>query len=155
MKPLCIAALMVLLAAGSSFAQPSRMYASMSGGVAVSPDATSGDALGEFGVRVAPNVYVFGNIGQFHDLQPSQLAPMVISTDTALSGAGATVVGTARVPALYGMGGVRWSVPVPTSKISPYVFSGAGFAHLTPTAQFTFNSGTIPGALTAPTTAPT
>ena len=42
MKVLSIAVTMVLLAAGSSFAQstPSRMYASMSGGVAVSPDVS-------------------------------------------------------------------------------------------------------------------
>jgi len=49
------------------------------------------------------------------------------------------------------MGGVRWSLPV-TAGLSPYVFGGAGFARLTPSAQFTYASGTLLGATTTPTT---
>ena len=154
MKHLLIATTIVLLAAGSSFAQTSQtshIYANFAGGVAVSPDGTSGDALGEVGVRIAPNLYVFGDIGQFHNLQPSQLQPAVTSTDSALSGDGVTITGTARVPAWYGMGGVRWVVPVQTPRLSPYVFGGAGFARLTPTAQFIYNGGgTLPGSTTVP-----
>jgi len=151
MKTLLIAATMVLLAAGSSFAQSSRVYASAAGGFAVSPDGTSGDMLGEVGVRIAPHLYVFGDMGQFHNLQPSQLQPAVTSTDTALSGDGVTVTGVARVPAWYGMGGVRWTLPV-SARVSPYVFGGAGFARLTPSAQFTYTGGTLAGVATPPST---
>jgi opacity protein-like surface antigen len=149
MKRLLIAAT-VVLAAAPSYAQSSRIYASAAGGLAVSPDGKSGDALGEIGVRVAPHLYVFGDIGQFHNLQPSDVQPAVTSTDTTLAAGGLGVTGVARVPAWYSMGGVRWSLPV-TAGLSPYVFGGAGFARLTPSAQFTYASGTLLGATTAPT----
>jgi hypothetical protein len=66
-----------LLVAAPSYAQSRDVYASLSGGFAVSPDGTSADLLGEVGVRIAPHLSVFGDIGQFHNLQPSQAQPGV------------------------------------------------------------------------------
>jgi opacity protein-like surface antigen len=60
------------------------------------------------------------------------------------------VTGVARVPAWYSMGGLRYSVPL-ASRLSPYVFGGLGFARLTPSATFTYTSGTLVGAAIAPT----
>ena len=37
-----------------------------------------------------------------------------------------------------------------TAHLSPYVFGGAGFARLTPSAKFTYTSGTLVGAVTPP-----
>lgn len=151
MKALFIASTMVLLAAGSSFAQTSGVYASAAGGIAASPDGKTGDLLGEVGVRIAPRLYVFADVGQFHNLQPSQVQPAVDSTDTTLAAGGLAVTGVAHVPAWYSMGGVRWTLPV-SARVSPYVFGGAGFARLTPSAQFTYTSGTLLGAVATPTT---
>jgi hypothetical protein len=73
-------------------------------GFAVSPDGTSGDVLGEVGVRIAPHLSVFGDIGQFHNLQPSQAQPAVDAVTETLANGGLSVTGEARVPAWYSMG---------------------------------------------------
>jgi hypothetical protein len=148
MKALLIAATLAL-AATPSYAQSRSVYANLAGGFAVSPDGTSGDVLGEVGVRIAPHLSVFGDIGQFHNLQPSQLQPSVDSTAATLAAGGLAVTGVARVPAWYSMGGLRWTVPM-NARVSPYVFGGVGFARLTPSATFTYGSGTLVGAVTQP-----
>ena len=81
MKTLLIAGMLVLAAAPSYAQQHADVYARFAGGFATSPDGTSGDVLGEVGVRVAPHLSVFGDIGQFHNLQPSQAQPAVDAVD--------------------------------------------------------------------------
>src|SRR5258708_2373476 len=122
MKLLVIIATLAL--AAPSYAQSSSVYANVAGGFAVSPDGTSGDILGQVGVRAARHLPVFGDIGQFHNLQPSAAQPAVDSTDAMLAAGGLTVNGVARVPAWYSMGGVRYSLPV-SARLSPYVFGSA------------------------------
>jgi opacity protein-like surface antigen len=148
MKILLITATLAL-AAVPAFAQSSNVYANVAGGFAVGPDGTSGDMLGEVGVHLTPRLSVFGDIGQFHNLQPSTVQPSVDSTAATLAAGGLSVTGEARVPAWYSMAGVRWTFPE-TARLTPYVFGGAGFARLTPSAKFTYNSGTLVGAVTAP-----
>ena len=149
-KTVSISAAM-LLSASSSFAQiahADRGYFDLGGGVAISPDATSSDLVGEVGVKVAKNLFVFGDLGQFHNLQPSLVQPAVDATDAALLNNGVTVNGIARVPAWYSVGGVRFMMPT-ASGISPYVLGGAGFARLSPAAKFTYASGALAGATPA------
>ena len=148
MKALFIAGMLVL-AAAPSYAQHADVYARFAGGFAVSPDGTSGDVLGEVGVRITPHLSVFGDLGQFHNLQPSQAQPAVDALVSTLADGGLSVTGEARVPAWYSMGGLRWTMAV-NPHVSPYVFGGAGFARMTPTATFTYSSGTLVGALTPP-----
>jgi opacity protein-like surface antigen len=150
MRALLLAAAMTATVAGPAFAQNAqaaqteRGYISGIGGFAVTPDATSGDVVAEAGVRIAPHLLVFGNIGQFHNLQPSDIQPAIETTTTFLSaGLGLNVVGIARVPAWYSVGGLRYELPA-QRHVSPYVLGGLGFARLTPTAKFTYTSGTLP-----------
>jgi opacity protein-like surface antigen len=145
MRALVIAAAALVLSAAPSSAQTRSWYAFGAGGFAVSPDGSSGDILGEAGVRVAPRLFVFGDIGQIHNLEPSDLQPAVDSTTSLLSQTGLTVTSSARVPAWYSIGGLRLIVPN-RSVLTPYVFGGGGFARLTPTAQFTYSAGTLPGS---------
>src|SRR5437868_10102364 len=56
--------------------------------------------------------------------------------------------GVARVPASQTLGGMRYRIPVRFAA-SPYVLGGAGVARLTPTAAFTYSSGTLPGTTPA------
>jgi opacity protein-like surface antigen len=140
-----LSTLLILLAIpAASFAQ-TRGYANLAGGFAVTSDNTSGDVVGEAGVRVAPNLFVFGNLGRFENVAPSAFQQTVDATSATLATGGLAVTGTARVPAWYTMGGVRWIVPTST-RIAPYVFGGAGLAHLTDAATFTYTSGTLAGA---------
>lgn len=146
MRPLTtVTPLLILLAVpAASFAQ-TRGYANLAGGFAVTSDNTSGDVLGEAGVRVAPNLFMFGNLGRFENVAPSAFQQTVDATSATLATGGLAATGTARVPAWYTMGGVRWIVPTST-RIAPYVFGGAGLAHVTDTAIFTYNSGTLAGS---------
>jgi opacity protein-like surface antigen len=105
---------------------------------------------GEFGVRVARHLFVFAEVGQFHNVQPSMVQPAVDAADASLASSGATVTGTGRVPAWHTIGGVRYSIPA-RGGVSPYVLGGAGFARLSPTAQFIYQDGTLPGATITPT----
>jgi opacity protein-like surface antigen len=150
MRILMMVAACVLCGAAPALAQSERGYANVSGGMAISPDTTSGDVLGEVGVRVARNLFVFGDVGQFHNLQPSAAQPTVDATVLALSSDGLTVTGTARVPAWQMLGGVRYLIPT-RSAATPYVLGGAGLARLSPTAQFIYASGPLPGATVTPT----
>src|SRR3954447_14244359 len=129
-----VAAALALIAT-PSYAQGSSVYATLAGGFAVSPDGTSGDVLGEVGVRIAPHLSVFGDVGQFHNLQPSLVQAGIDDTAATLGAGGLTVNGIARVPAWYSMGGLRYSTPT-FARLSPYVFGGVGVARLTPKAQF-------------------
>jgi opacity protein-like surface antigen len=148
MRALLIAATVSLLSAAPLLAQTERGYVTGVGGFAASTDTTSGNVMGEAGVRIAPHVLVFGSLGQFHNLQPSDEQPAVDSTMATLSAAqGLNVIGTARVPAWYSVGGVRYEVPT-RGRVSPYVVGGLGFARLTPTAQFTYSSGILPDGST-------
>ena len=148
MRAFFIAATLSLLCAAPSLAQDERGYVTGVGGFAASTDATSGNVLFDAGVRVAPHLLVFGNIGQFHNLQPSDALPAVDSTMATLSGSlGLNVIGTARVPALYSVGGVRYEMPT-RARVSPYVSAGLGVARLSPTAQFSYSSGILPDGST-------
>jgi len=145
MRSLMVATALALLSATTSYAQPIRGYVGGEGGFATAPDGTCGDVLGEAGVRVAPHLLVFGDVGRIRNLQPSSLQPQVDLTTTLLAASsGLNVAGTAHAPATYTLGGLRYEAPM-RGRVSPYVFGGAGIAHISPTAQFTYNSGTIGG----------
>jgi len=152
MRMLTIATTVSLLTAAPLFAQEkgvpdAKGYISGLGGFARSVGNTTGDMLLEGGVRIAPRVMLFGNIGRFGNLQ-ADLQPTLDSTTAALSAnQGLTVVGGGSIPAWYGVGGVRVEVPV-RARVLPYVFSGFGVARLNPNPQFTFSSGTMPDGST-------
>jgi opacity protein-like surface antigen len=142
MRSIVMAATLTLLSAAPLLAQSERGYLNGAGGFATTSETTTGDYLIEGGWRIAPNLMVFGNFGQYHNLQPSDAQPAVDTTTGLLSTSlGLTVTGTARVPAVYSVGGLRYQIPM-SSHFTPYVLGGVGFAHLSPTADFTFASGT-------------
>ena len=147
MRVLITAAAVAMLTAAPLFAQTERGYVTGIGGFAVTPDKTSGDVAGEVGVRIAPHLLVFGDLGQFHNLQPSDLLPAIDNTTALTAIQGLNVIGTARVPAWYSVGGLRYEA-MAVGHVSPYVLGGVGVARLTPKAQFTFSSGTLPDGST-------
>ena len=92
---LSIAIILVCVAA-PAFAQTERGYIGGSGGFAITPEATSGAAMIEGGYRIAPGLYVFGNFGQYHDLQPSGVQPAIDAATEQLSTQGLAATGTGR-----------------------------------------------------------
>ena len=123
--------------------QDSAAYVTGLGGFQAATGSTTGDLLIEGGVRVAPHVMVFGDLGWFRSLQ-ADLNGSLNNTVASLQntqGLGVTATGT--LPAVYSIGGVRVEIPG-SNLFLPYVFGGAGAAHLSPTQQFSFSSGTMP-----------
>ncbi len=147
MKMCVIVVASVVLLPSASFAQSERAYLTGIGGFAVTPDTTSHDVVAEGGVRIAPHLMVFGDVGRFRDVQPSDVQPNIDLTTQASADQGLGVVGTGRVPAVYSVGGLRYQ-PTSFGRVAPYVMGGVGVAHLKPTARFTYSSGTLPDGST-------
>jgi opacity protein-like surface antigen len=119
-----------------------------SGGTTASVSNTSSDIGAEIGVRIAPHVMVFGDIGRFGYLQ-ADLQSTVNVTTANLANQGLIVTGGGSLPAWYGLGGLRLEIPI-HSRVQPYVLSGIGVAHLNPNATFTYVSGLTPGVFPTP-----
>jgi len=155
MRKLMIAVAATVLTGAPLFAQESggpdaRGYITGLGGFAVSVGNTTGNMLVEGGVRIAPHLMVFGNIGRFGNLQ-ADLQPTLDATTTALAAnQGLSVLGGGSLPASYFTGGLRVEVPT-NSRVMPYILGSVGVARLNPTAQFTFSSGVMPDGSTPAT----
>ena len=123
--------------------QNSAGYITGLGGFQAATGSTTGDALIEGGVRVAPHVMVFGDLGWFRNLQ-SDLAPTLNTTVTSLqTNQGLSVTGGGTLPAVYSIGGVKLEMPV-SNMFLPYVLGGAGIARLNPSPTFSFVGGVMP-----------
>ena len=154
MKRLIVAVTVTLLPAAPLLAQGNSAslrdgdgYVTGLAGFATSTANTTGDVQVEGGVRIARHVKVIGDIGRFGNLR-GDLQPTLDATTSALSAnQGLSVVGGGSLPATYFTGGLRVEVPTGT-RLMPYVLGGAGVAHLSPAAHFTFSSGTLPDGST-------
>src|SRR5947207_12329338 len=104
MRMFVIAAMVSLMSAAPLMAQTDRGYVTGVGVFATTTDTTSGNVQGEVGVRIAPHLQVFGDLGQFHNLQPADAQAAVDNTMAIVAaGQGLTVLGTPRVPAWYSL----------------------------------------------------
>ena len=116
-------------------------------GFATSSANTTGAVQVEGGVRIAPHVKLFVDLGRFADLK-GDLQPTLDATTSALSAnQGLSVIGTGKLPATFFTTGLRVAVPVGT-RVVPYVLGSVGMAHLSPSPMFTFSSGTLPDGST-------
>jgi opacity protein-like surface antigen len=148
---LSLVAMFVATVAAPSFAQEKRVqdpngYVSGFGGAAWADGNSTGSVLFEGGVRVAPHITAFGNVGRFTNLK-GDLQPTLDAATTSLSQEGLAVTSGGTLPAWYGLGGLRAEFPASAHAL-PYILGGLGAARLNPTAQFTFASGTMPDGLT-------
>jgi len=144
MRVLVIALIVSTAVAAPAMAQTERGFVSGIAGYATSPDGTTGNMVGEVGGRLASHLLVFGSVGKFQNLQPSQIAPAVNQAVTTLANTDAAfLTGEARVPAWYWSAGLRVEMPT-HSRVTPYILGSAGIARLTPTAQFTMGTGVLP-----------
>ena len=152
MRMLMIAATVTLVTAGPLSAQErggqrASGFVTGLGGFTTSLGNTTAGFAAEAGVRIAPHMMVFGNIGRFANLQ-GDLQPTLDSATAALAAnQGLLVIGGGKLPASYGLGGLRVEVPT-RSRVLPYVLGGIGLARLNPTTQFVFSSGAMPDGST-------
>jgi opacity protein-like surface antigen len=151
MRTLMMAAAVTALTAAPLFAQERggqdpNGYVSAFGGAAWAAGNSTGSLLFEGGVRVAPHVMVFTNVGRFANLQ-GDLQPTLDATTTSLANHDLAVSGSGTLPAWYGIGGLRAEIPANTH-VFPYFLGGIGAARLNPAAQFMYSSGTMPDGST-------
>lgn len=89
---------------------------------------TSGAVGAQFGVRVAPNLFVIGEVGRMQNVLPKKLRDEFDNLINDLefeSGLPATV--EIAVPATYGFVGVRWIQP---GQVGPFLEAGVGAGHI-------------------------
>jgi len=146
-KMFSIGVTFVALAAAPLFAQESggqnaNGYVSAFGGTAWAGGNSTGSVVFEGGARIAPHVMVFTNVGRFANLQ-ADLQPTLDATTTALSNQGLGITAGGKLPAWYGVGGLRAEIPA-SKHAYPYLLGGLGAAHLNPKPQLAFASGNMP-----------
>jgi len=145
MRKIATTVILGLMVTTAASAQERKGYLKADAGFATSTDATSRAMNAELGKSVTRFVLVFGEFGRLSNLQPSAVQPTVDAAVSNLQSVGYSVLGAAKNPAWYSAGGVR--IAAPSGIIRPYVTTAVGFARLTSTAKFTYQSGTtISGA---------
>jgi hypothetical protein len=142
MRNALILTLAIVVWSTAASAQERRGYVEGAAGLTAVTGSTTGNADGEIGVRVAPRVSLFGNMGRVRDMQSSALQNSLNDAVTALAATDLTATATAKTPAWYTLGGARIDLPNRHMAVTPYVFGGLGFARLTPSARFLYQSGT-------------
>ncbi len=120
------------------------------GGFSTSVGDTTGNLLVEGGVRIAPHVMVFGNLGQLRNLQAAGLQPTIDDHNSRVIVRPGPQRDRRRKPTRHVLSRAGSRVEVPTgSRISAVRHcGGVGVARLNPTTQFTFSSGTLPDGST-------
>ena len=105
-----------------------RAFVGGLGGVTFGTE-TSSVFAGQAGVRIARQLVVFGEVGRMQNVLPGEIQDQIdeiLRSFEADTGVDALL--EAKVPAFYGMGGIRWSTDAP---VAPFVEGAVGFAHLT------------------------
>ena len=98
---------------------------------------TSGASSGQFGLRVARRLALFGETGHLRTLETPTSQPGLDQTFAAIE---ADRPSPSRVQTGYSIGGIKIEVPG-NAMFTPYVFSGIGAARLSPPSQFTYEGG--------------
>jgi opacity protein-like surface antigen len=147
-----LVALAALLAASPLMAQErgttgERGYLMGVGGFSVALGDHTANTLVEGGVRVARHVFVFGNVGRFSNLE-GDLTPSLDAAASAIADTqGIGVNASGKLPATYGLGGVRLEIPA-GGRVMPYLLGGVGVARLKPSTSLTYSSGLMPDGST-------
>jgi hypothetical protein len=90
---------------------------------------TSGAIAGQVGVKVAPGLFVIGEVGRMQNVMPKEVKDAVDDLESDLEfQLGVPVSLDISVPSTYGFGGLRWVQP--RGKVAPFVEGGVGVGHI-------------------------
>jgi opacity protein-like surface antigen len=106
-------------------------------------NVTSQSFGGEIGVTVRPRLQLFVEAGRIRDAAPATLggvAQRIASGITAVAGSADFRV---RQPVTFGLAGVKYLLPVSSSKLEPYVLVGGGVASVKRDVTFSTRAGDI------------
>jgi opacity protein-like surface antigen len=150
--------LLALLAAsaGSAHAQgaaPAPPAAPSKGYVEVFAQSAFGNVTsqaygGEVGYTVRKNLQVFVEFGQVRDAAPAEFGAAAQLIAISLAETQGDAAFTAKEPATFGVGGVKYLIPMSNSRIEPYVMGGAGIAKVSKNVTFVVNGVDVTNQLT-------
>lgn len=155
-RALTCAAAMWMTAAGARAQTPAataeRGYAEVVAESSVS-NVTSQSYGAEVGVTVQPSLQVFGSFGHMRNVATDELSTSAQTIASALSQLqSGSVSFTAKEPATFFVGGVRYRFTLASSRLTPYVSGGVGVASVSKDVTFFINgsdaSGTLPQYVT-------
>ena len=100
-------------------------------------NVTSQNYGGEFGYTVVPNVQVFGEFGHTRNVATAEIGAAAQTIASALAQTQANVGYSVKQPMTFGVGGVKYLLPISGMRLLPYAMAGFGAAHVTQDARFT------------------
>jgi hypothetical protein len=90
---------------------------------------TSGAVGGQVGFKIAPNLFVIGEVGRMRNVMPKEISDDLDDfVDLLELELGVPISFDVSLPATYGFGGVRWMAP--GRRVSPFVEAGVGAGHI-------------------------
>ena len=117
----------VIAATPAAAGAQNRGFVGGLGGITFGTETSSVFAA-QGGVRIASQLVVFGEVGRMQNVLPGDIQDQIDEFVRIFEAeTGVDVLLEAKVPAFYGMGGIRWSSDAP---VAPFVEGGMGFANL-------------------------
>lgn len=110
-------------------------------------NVTSQNYGGEFGYTVAPNVQVFVEVGHTRNVATTEIGLAAQTIAGALSQTQSNVGYSVKQPVTFGVGGVKYLLPLNGQRLLPYAMAGFGAARVTQDARFTVGGADVTGSL--------
>ena len=132
--------------AGTAAAQSAAIAASETGYAEFFAQSAFGNVTsqaygGEAGYTINPQLQVFGEFGWVRDTAPASLAANAQTIASGIAAAAGNTTYSAKQPVTFGVGGVKFLVPVENSRVRPYVLAGGGVGAVKRDVTFTTPSG--------------
>ena len=109
-------------------------------------NVTSQSYGAEGGVTIRPNLQVFGEVGRVSNVATSQISAAAQTIASYLSQTQANVAFSVKEPAIFGMAGIKFTVPT-GGAVRPYVLGGAGVANVKQDVAFTIGGTDVTSTL--------
>jgi opacity protein-like surface antigen len=106
-------------------------------------NVTSQSFGGEVGVTVKPGIQIFVDAGRVRDAAPASLGARAQTIAAGISRAAGGADFRVRQPVTFGVAGVKYLVPVQSSKIEPYILGGGGVARVAREVTFSPSAGDL------------
>ena len=91
---------------------------------------TSATVGGQVGFKIAPNLFVIGEVGRMRNVMPKEIQDELdLFVELLELELGVPITFDVSLPATYGFGGVRWMEP--GRAVSPFVEAGVGVGRIT------------------------
>jgi hypothetical protein len=100
-------------------------------------NVTSQSFGGEIGVTIMRQLQLFVEAGQVRDASPPELGVAAQAIAGFLSQTQGNAAFQVKEPVTFGLAGIRYGIPLASSKLEPYVMGGVGIARVKKDVSFT------------------